>query len=672
MHDSYLCARGLIERKKIQEEVLPVKIGWQRKHKKVQTRNFLQETEICCVRNVIKEILDYLKKYILKGERLVDQSFSSVSFDGCDSALTGVSFRKSAFSDCSFDHAKLTGTDFTEGLFHKVSMKHVQSKDVVYAGAKFYDFIISGDSVFNGSVFADVNFNANVIGGETEGETYFQFRQVSCSKANFVNCKIQNVDFKNSVFSQSLLSYAQILKCIFSYADFGKAVLANAILSQCTFNSASLEDVTGVYTCWKDCEADKARMAGANLTESELPDCFFRDVYADNSCFSGAVLKRCHFDNAIMNHTDFSRADIQDCTFKETNLMDSLLIGEHKEGSGEEKSKIVRTDYTGANMTGSQIRGISYVACVFDEAILNDVMLINVVFENCSFRNTQLKEVYIRNVKWINCRACDHFGVFLDKMEFAAEEDRLHFADICKQAEQGRLQAEQIIYERKSTRAFMPGYRVDRDKQRKILQAGLQAPSPKNRQPWYFTVVDGLEKLNDIANLMEKEIENLKAERAGSGRESTDLEMAVQTAKLVQILPLYLSGLDKKYSINSEELAILSSSHLAQEQHIRVLKRILEKTGIREEEIELEPSASTGRISFDIWKSKEHARKRKLYHPCAGNHIGFMLVQRELTGKKDYYRDWNSPIQQWVLELISEFSEYQKDRIKLVLDKLME
>ena len=44
------------------------------------------------------------------------------------------------------------------------------------------------------------------------------------------------------------------------------------------------------------------------------------------------------------------------------------------------------------------------------------------------------------------------------------------------------------IEERRSIRNFKK-IKVEREKLVSILQAGLQAPSPKNRQPWRFIII---------------------------------------------------------------------------------------------------------------------------------------------------------------------------------------
>ena len=56
------------------------------------------------------------------------------------------------------------------------------------------------------------------------------------------------------------------------------------------------------------------------------------------------------------------------------------------------------------------------------------------------------------------------------------------------------------MQERKSTRSFMTAP-VGKDKIEKILQAGMQAPSGKNGQPWRFAVVqDDKDLLRSVAD----------------------------------------------------------------------------------------------------------------------------------------------------------------------------
>lgn len=139
------------------------------------------------------------------------------------------------------------------------------------------------------------------------------------------------------------------------------------------------------------------------------------------------------------------------------------------------------------------------------------------------------------------------------------------------------------------------------------------------------------------------------------------------TLKPLQVLPVYLLGLDKKYCLNSAELTIMASSHLGQEQHIHALESLLEKTGIQEKDILATPSVPSGHIAYNVWKDNR-LPKRKLYHTCAGNHIGMMLAQRELTGKTENYECPDSRIQKEIRQLMATFCEYPLSLTKTTKD----
>jgi nitroreductase len=75
----------------------------------------------------------------------------------------------------------------------------------------------------------------------------------------------------------------------------------------------------------------------------------------------------------------------------------------------------------------------------------------------------------------------------------------------------------QAIAARRSIRKFT-GQAVTRETVEAVLQAAIQAPSGKNRQPWRFVVVAGDEKRAQMIRVMRAGIEDTKARgSAGDG-----------------------------------------------------------------------------------------------------------------------------------------------------------
>lgn len=128
---------------------------------------------------------------------------------------------------------------------------------------------------------------------------------------------------------------------------------------------------------------------------------------------------------------------------------------------------------------------------------------------------------------------------------------------------------------------------------------------------------------------------------------------AHSTAKLIQVLPIFLLGIDSKYSLSNQELAIMSASHLGQDVHIRVLKSLMEKMDLYEDQMCIPEAAPSGKLAHRYWLQRR-GRPSKLYHQCAGNHLALMAIQRELTGSVAGYTDFHSKVQNLITGIAQE------------------
>lgn len=122
-------------------------------------------------------------------------------------------------------------------------------------------------------------------------------------------------------------------------------------------------------------------------------------------------------------------------------------------------------------------------------------------------------------------------------------------------------------------------------------------------------------------------------------------------AKPIQILPLLEDKLDAKYGLTAKEISFMASSHLAQQEHMDVFLSILEKTGLKESDLILPNSAPQGKISRALWRTEDGCL-RKRYHPCSGNHLALMLIQRELTSDVFGYEREDAAVQHRIMDRI--------------------
>lgn len=89
------------------------------------------------------------------------------------------------------------------------------------------------------------------------------------------------------------------------------------------------------------------------------------------------------------------------------------------------------------------------------------------------------------------------------------------------------------IYSRKSTRHYR-NVRIERAVLQEILSAGIQAPSPKNDQPWKFLIVEEEEKKEAIANILEKQLEKVGERNAMTGIIRKDIESAFESVRILK------------------------------------------------------------------------------------------------------------------------------------------
>lgn len=138
-------------------------------------------------------------------------------------------------------------------------------------------------------------------------------------------------------------------------------------------------------------------------------------------------------------------------------------------------------------------------------------------------------------------------------------------------------------------------------------------------------------------------------------------------SKPIQALPLLLRGLDRKYCLTDEEIAVICSSHKGDEEHIRVISSILEKAGISEADMCMDPAYPQRRKrQYELLRL--NMPPRKLYHNCSGKHAGMMMLTRD-TGDSisNYWKRGNSA-QKEILAVLEKMTDVPADDIRTGTD----
>lgn len=96
----------------------------------------------------------------------------------------------------------------------------------------------------------------------------------------------------------------------------------------------------------------------------------------------------------------------------------------------------------------------------------------------------------------------------------------------------------EAIVKRKSTRIFDTERTIDSALIERVLLAALQAPSPKNRQPWHFTIVTEEKDRTEISQILYKKLQDLKAIRNMTDTPCDDLELANGSVRAIKTAPV--------------------------------------------------------------------------------------------------------------------------------------
>ncbi|MFC7392745.1 asparaginase [Scopulibacillus cellulosilyticus] len=138
-------------------------------------------------------------------------------------------------------------------------------------------------------------------------------------------------------------------------------------------------------------------------------------------------------------------------------------------------------------------------------------------------------------------------------------------------------------------------------------------------------------------------------------------------SKPLQAIPIFKENIDKKYHLTDQEAALFTASQRGEDYHLQALESILEKIGLNENDLYCPPSYPLNDRPKERYLNN-NLPKRKLLHNCAGKHLGFLSWCKEKGITNDKYWDIDHPLQQEILQTLSELSECPKKEIKIAVD----
>lgn len=138
-------------------------------------------------------------------------------------------------------------------------------------------------------------------------------------------------------------------------------------------------------------------------------------------------------------------------------------------------------------------------------------------------------------------------------------------------------------------------------------------------------------------------------------------------AKPFQIIPMVEAGGVEKFGFNDKELALMTSSHGGEVEHIGILESILNKIGKSVEDLDCGISRPMYEKEY-IRLLRENIPFSQGNNPCSGKHSSMLAYGILMGFDLNNYIDKNHPIQRKMLNIISEVTSIDAKDIDIAID----
>lgn len=138
-------------------------------------------------------------------------------------------------------------------------------------------------------------------------------------------------------------------------------------------------------------------------------------------------------------------------------------------------------------------------------------------------------------------------------------------------------------------------------------------------------------------------------------------------AKPFQAIPLVEDGVLERYELGSEELALACSSHSSEPVHLALADRFLARIGCTEDDLACGPHPPLGpAVAKDVTERGIPLTPR--WSNCSGKHAGMLALARLHGWPTSGYQTAGHPVQERILEVVSQWTGMSRDRLHLGID----
>lgn len=143
--------------------------------------------------------------------------------------------------------------------------------------------------------------------------------------------------------------------------------------------------------------------------------------------------------------------------------------------------------------------------------------------------------------------------------------------------------------------------------------------------------------------------------------------MLRSAAKPFQALPLVADGATDHFGFSEEEIALCCGSHNSEEEHLRVVRSILDKAGVTEELLVCRPHRS-------LWRERERELQQNgttrtpIMSNCSGKHAGMLALAAFHGWPLAGYQQMGHPVQEAVQSEMARWSGAEASNLFIGVD----
>ena len=137
--------------------------------------------------------------------------------------------------------------------------------------------------------------------------------------------------------------------------------------------------------------------------------------------------------------------------------------------------------------------------------------------------------------------------------------------------------------------------------------------------------------------------------------------------KPIQTSVIIEDGIAERYGINDEEIAVMCSSHNAEDFQIRAVKSILEKIGLDESYLLCGAEYSLNPKIAEIY-IREGQPRRAINNNCSGKHACMLAIAVERGSDLAGYPNFRHPVQKEILQIVAAYCQMKPEDIIIGLD----